>query len=118
MAADPEELLKFAYELRKQDVEDKYSVAFLNEQVRPPVMVEMILANKWDSKAGKMTVDAKDQYAIMCGDKFLRYSTGSSQPAPMQLSDLDSEVGFGAKFQLLLAPEGLVVGSTEGALVA
>lgn len=30
LAADPEEILKFAYELRKQDTEDKYSFNFLN----------------------------------------------------------------------------------------
>lgn len=35
----------------------------------------MILANKWDSQAGKMTVDAKDQYNIICGDKFLKYAS-------------------------------------------
>lgn len=82
------------------------------------MMVEMILANRWDSEAGKMAVDAKHEYVIMCGDKFLRYSRDSSQPEPLQLSDLESEDGFGAKFKLLLAPGGLVVGSAERSLVA
>jgi len=54
----------------------------------------------------------------MCGDKFLRYSTDSAQPEPLHLSDLESEDGLGAEFKLLMAPEGLVVGSTERALVA
>jgi len=31
LAADPEELLKFAYELRKQDAGDKYSLTFLKD---------------------------------------------------------------------------------------
>lgn len=35
----------------------------------------MIIANKWDSKAGKMTVDSKDKYCIIAGEKFLRYSS-------------------------------------------
>lgn len=71
MAVDPEEILKFAYELRKQDVQELYSLSFLNGQVRPPVLVEMFLANKWDSEAGKMTVGATDHYEIMSGDKVL-----------------------------------------------
>ena len=79
MAVDPEEILKFAYELRKQDTEDKYSFNILNGQVRPPALVEMIIANKWDSQAGKMTVDAKDKYSILLHDKFLRHSISSKE---------------------------------------
>lgn len=117
LAADPEEILKFAYELRKQDVENKYSFNMLNGQVRPPALVEMILANKWDSQEGKMTVDAKDQYSIMSGDKFLKHSsTGKEQS--LLLTELESEDGHSSKFDFLLTPEGLVVGSAERALVA
>jgi hypothetical protein len=79
LAADPEQILKFAYELRKQDIEDKYTLTLIDGQVRPPVLVEIILANKWNSEACKMTVDAKDQYAIMSGDKYLRYSSNISE---------------------------------------
>lgn len=43
------------------------------------MLVDIILANKWDSEAGKMIVDAKDQYAIMSGDKYLRYSSNISE---------------------------------------
>ena len=78
----------------------------------------MILANKWDSQAGKMTVDAKDQYTIMCGDKFLKYSSSDKEQS-LQLSELASaEGGYDSKFDFLLTEEGLVVGSNDGALVA
>lgn len=116
LCADPEEIHKFAFELRKQDTGDKYSFDFLNGQVRPPVLIEMILANKWDSQAGKMTVEAKDEYAIMAGDKFLRYSSDDAQ-RQLQLSELESEAGYQAKFQLLLTQSGLLVGSAERTLV-
>lgn len=117
MAADPEEILKFAYELRKQDTEDKYSFNILNGQVRPPALVDMIVANKWDGQAGKMTVDAKDKYSILSGEKFLKYSCNNKEQS-LQLSELESEDDLIHKFEFLLTEDGLVVGSAEKALVA
>ena len=73
LAADADEILKFAFELRKQDTEDKYSFNLLNGQVRPPVLVDIIMANKWSSLEGKMKVNEQDRYSMMCGDKYLRY---------------------------------------------
>lgn len=117
MAVDPEEILKFAYELRKQDVQELYSLSFLNGQVRPPVLVEMFLANKWDSEAGKMTVEAKDYYEIMSGDKVLCQSAGS-EIETVELNECNSIEGLNTKFKLLLAPDGLHVGSAEQRLAA
>lgn len=57
LAADADEILKFAFELRKQDTDDKYSFNLLNGQVRPPVLVDIIMANKWSSSEGKMKVN-------------------------------------------------------------
>lgn len=117
LAVDPEEILRFAYELRKQDVNELYSLSFLNNQVRPPVLVQMILSNKWDSEAGKMIVDVRDEYAIMSGDKFLGQSAAAGSGA-LELRDLQQEEGYNTKFKLLLAPDGLLIGSAEQKLAA
>ena len=50
MAAEPDEILKFAFHLRKIDTEDKYSYNILNGQLRPPILVDIIMANKWNAK--------------------------------------------------------------------
>ena len=75
------------------------------------------MANKWDSEAGKMTVDAKEQYSIMSGEKFLRNSS-TLKNQPLQLSDLESEEGFNTKYQLLLSKNGLIVASNEQGLTS
>lgn len=43
-------IFKFAYELRKFDVSDKYSYELLNGQVRPEIFVDIICANKWNNE--------------------------------------------------------------------
>lgn len=48
LGIEPDEILKFSFELRKQDVQNKYSVTFLTGNVRPPPLVDMIMSNKWD----------------------------------------------------------------------
>ena len=73
MAAEPDEILKFAFHLRKVDTEDKYSYNILNGQLRPPILVDIIMANKWNAKEGKMIIKEEERYAIMCGEKYLRY---------------------------------------------
>ena len=77
----------------------------------------MILANKWDSKEGKMTVNANDHYTIMCGEKFLNHSS-TGKEHKLQLTELESEDGCSNEFEFLLTPRGLVVGAAERALVA
>ena len=48
LSTDPVELFAFAYELRKADVEDKYALRFLYGFVKPSILVDIIMANKWD----------------------------------------------------------------------
>jgi len=92
LAADPDEILKFAFQLRKQDTEDKYSYHFLNEQLRPPILVDVIMANKWNGKEAKMIINEKDRYAIMCGEKYLRYrEKGNNTRQSLQISELSEE---------------------------
>ena len=42
-----EEFLKFAYELRKQDHDDKYSEMLIRDHVTIPVLYELIMANSF-----------------------------------------------------------------------
>lgn len=43
-----DELINFSYHLRKTDIDDKYSLKFLDGAVKPQVMVDIILSNKWN----------------------------------------------------------------------
>ena len=54
ISLDPQKLLAFAYELRKQDGEDRYSYELLNGQVRPHVLVTIICSNKWNEQRQEM----------------------------------------------------------------
>lgn len=42
--------MKFAYELRKKDVENNHSRDFLMGQVKPDTLVQIILANNFSGK--------------------------------------------------------------------
>jgi len=57
LSSDAKELVKFAYELRRQDTEDRYSMGFLSGQVKPPTLVDIIMSNKWSTEENRMTVD-------------------------------------------------------------
>jgi len=57
LSSDAKELVKFAYELRRQDTEDRYSMGFLSGQVKPPTLVDIIMSNKWSTQENRMTVD-------------------------------------------------------------
>lgn len=62
------ELVQFAYELRKQDVEDRYTYAFINGQVRPPILVDVICSNQWNNATQKMEVDMSTaSFRLMVG---------------------------------------------------
>lgn len=52
----PANLCEFAYELRKADLEhnDKYSRDLLYGNVKPNALVNILLANEWDSKKEEM----------------------------------------------------------------
>lgn len=57
MARQPENLIKFAYELRKQDLNDEYSNTLLEGQVQPNVLVQIIMSNQWNTEQGKMVLN-------------------------------------------------------------
>lgn len=42
------DFLKFAYELRKADTDDKYTENLLKDYVKVPVLLELIKANSWN----------------------------------------------------------------------
>lgn len=59
LSEDTLQLIKFCYHLRKADTEDKYSFEFLNGNVSPSVLVDMIISNKWDSNTNTMKPDSQ-----------------------------------------------------------
>jgi len=64
-----EELPKFAYELRKVDLNDGYYTKhFLKDIVKQKLILEIILSNKWNPRTKKM--ESKDFYTLNCGKKY------------------------------------------------
>lgn len=55
----PRDLIAFAYELRKQDADDKYSWDFLNGQVTPAILVDIIMSNTWNNSTFTMEQQKK-----------------------------------------------------------
>ena len=64
---NPPQLIRFAYELRKYDINDIYSYEFLNGQVHEHVLVEIFMANKWDVSKEQMVYDNRMKFAIHLG---------------------------------------------------
>lgn len=47
-------LFAFCFELRKQDLNNNYTFDLLNGQVKPHILVEIIMNNTWDKKKKRM----------------------------------------------------------------
>ena len=59
LADDYVDLHRFAFELRKADVDDKYTRLLFDGAVKPPILVSIICSNQWVAAVGKMKVDSK-----------------------------------------------------------
>lgn len=70
IAQSPENLMKFAYELRKQDIDDEFSYGFLNGQVKPAILQDIILSNKWSKAFSKMVVkESEAAFSLRIGEQ-------------------------------------------------
>ena len=69
LSTDVLELTRFAYILRKLDIKDEYSEEFLNGNVMPSILVDIILSNKWNPKTNSM--QSLKEYVLMQGDLYL-----------------------------------------------
>lgn len=65
IAKDLSELFAFAYELRKSDPKNLYSYDFLNGQVNPQVVIDIIMNNTWDPKKKKMILSRDCEYRMV-----------------------------------------------------
>ena len=54
LGEDTEQLLRFAYELRKFDKEDEYTMDLLYGNIQPQVLLQIIKANRWNKSESKM----------------------------------------------------------------
>ena len=52
-----DEFLKFAYQLRRDDTDDRYTEKFIGEHVKPKLLLNIILANYWNQDEGFMEFD-------------------------------------------------------------
>lgn len=67
-------LFEFAFELRKQDVNNEHSYELLNGQVYPAILVDMIMSNKWDPKLCRMVLSKELNYRLILTVAKVRYT--------------------------------------------
>lgn len=91
---DSQQLIKFCYYLRKLDVENKYSFNLLNGYVRPPILVDIICANRWDEKLGQMQSDAAFNIHIGNDNKSFQYNAEGGPPFILKEMLYNSKVWF------------------------
>jgi hypothetical protein len=65
LAKDLSQLFSFAFELRKNDPNNQYSSTFLTGNVNPPVVVDIIMDNTWDSTKKAMTLAKNCEYRMV-----------------------------------------------------
>lgn len=67
ISREPDQLVAFAYELRRQDLSDKYSFEFINGNVKPSILTDIIMSNYWDQKEDCMAVKKNARFRICIG---------------------------------------------------
>lgn len=75
------EFFKFAVELRKYDKYDEYTDAILQPWLRPPVLVDIIKANRWNLRTSTMEVDPKEglyHIETAAGDRIVYEGDGAA----------------------------------------
>lgn len=84
ISKEPDQLVAFAYELRRQDLEDKYSFEFINGNVKPSILVDIIMSNYWDKDEDCMKVKKTDRFRICIGQtmgiQFKKEGSGGQTP--------------------------------------
>lgn len=98
---NPLNFTKFAYELRKQDVNDTYTYDFLNGQVHSQVLVKIVCANKWDSTLKRMVIGKENDglFTIRSnrsrGVLFYNKEEPNTQVNPVKIKEMtDNAEGF------------------------
>ena len=83
---DPQDLFRFAYELRKQDYDDQYTWTLMNGQVEPSLLISIFLANKWNPRIERMDVDRNIEFRIFNnhkGDVMTTNTTSNKVSSPL-----------------------------------
>lgn len=116
-----ENFYTFAYELRKFDVSNKFTVSLLQDVVKCDILMRIITSNQWNIYFNKMEVDESVFSAQIVGssNNVLTYSSDLHKRhiGLTQLSDkelLQEKPGAGKKkqlssFKFLLTPDGLKI---------
>lgn len=67
LGMDPQDLTAFCFELRCLDKDDLFTRQLLEKNVRPSIMVDMILSNKWNPKSKQMETNPEKMFNISIG---------------------------------------------------
>lgn len=123
IAKDFSELFSFAYELRKNDPKNLYSYNFLNGQVNPSVVIDIIMNNTWDSKKKRMNLakDCEYRMVIPIGTKRFtlvylksKQSLSKNISVPFILNEGNAvPKNMTPNVKFALCPKGLKIGSDD-----
>ena len=120
---EPKDLIRFAYELRKFDSgSNKYSYEFLNGQIKPQLMIDIIMSNEWNSKTKQMEVKKQqNMFKMYCGshanllvNQSQRKSGESSSPIVVKKVETDEKEDL---FELVLTMDGIIIKQGDSMLI-
>ena len=63
-----DQLMSFAYQLRKHDNTNMHTNLLLDEVVKPSILVDVILSNYWDNEDQQMKCDIKKTFKMQIGE--------------------------------------------------
>jgi len=107
---DAFDLAMFAYELRKRDPNDQYTHNLLNGQIRPPVLIDIILSNRWNAKDGCMQANPERAFRMMiCDKKILECSSGNELVKVGKIHSKQNREGHSNMIQFLLTKKGMQI---------
>ena len=64
------EFLMFAYELRKQDLENGHTSLLLHENIYPQILIDIVLSNYWDPTSQTMCCDTSTKFQMLMQENY------------------------------------------------
>ena len=67
ISEQPNELFPFVYQLRIQDTQNKFTFDLLNGFIKPNILIDIFLANRWDELSESMMPTTKNKFRLIVG---------------------------------------------------
>ena len=108
---DPKTLTMFTYELRCLDQQNKWTNELLHGQVTPPVLVDILNDNYFDSEAKKMAMlEGKKYHLSLNKGQQLMAPVGKQAGSKKTIASNKEQAGYSQLMSLQLCKAGFIIG--------